>query len=151
MTDTSTLTWYDKNAASLASRYEAAESRALQQTLARWIRPGIRVVELDCGSRRDARFMSSLGAHVTAIDGSAAMVSVARRLGGQPEFIRLTLPATRTQLIERGLVANTPDGTPCDRRFDAVVSIAMLMHLKDEECFLTIRNITELCREGGLV
>lgn len=130
MTVTSTLAWYDDNAARLTPRYESAQPRALQQTLARWIRPGMRVVELGCGSGRDARFMASLVAQVTATDGSTAMVAEANRLGGAPEFLRLTLPATRTQLIERGLAANTPDGTPCDGRFDAVVSIAMLMHLK---------------------
>lgn len=151
MTDTSTLTWYDENAARLAPHYEAAEPAALHQTLARWIRRGMFVVELGCGSGRDARFMASLGAHVTATDGSAAMIAEAKRLGGAPEFLRLTLPATRSQLIERGLAANSPDGTPCDGRFDAVVSVAMLMHLSDEDCFLTARNITELCREGGLV
>lgn len=151
MTDTSTLAWYDDNATRLTFRYEAAQPRALHQTLNRWIRPGMRVLELGCGSGRDARFMASLGAQVTATDGSAGMIAEAKRLGGEPEFLQLTLPATRSQLIERGLAANTPDGTPCDGRFDAVVSVAMLMHLTDEDCFLTVRNIMELCREGGLV
>ena len=42
MTDTSTLTWYDENAASLVFRYKATQSRALHQIITHWIR----VVEL---------------------------------------------------------------------------------------------------------
>lgn len=122
MTDSnSTLRWYDQNAARLCPAYDAAAPRALQETLARWIRPGMEVLELACGSGRDARFMASLGARVTAIDGSAAMVAEAKKRAGGPDFLRLALPATRSELAARGLL---PDAQSDDGRFDAVVSIA---------------------------
>ena len=148
MTDSnSTLLWYDQNAFHLCAAYEASPPRALQATLARWIRPEMQVLELACGSGRDARFMASLGARVTALDGSAAMVAEARKRAGGPEFLRLALPATRSELAAKGLL---PDAQSDDGRFDAVVSIALLMHLADEALFLTLRNIANCCRKEGL-
>src|SRR5215468_11477804 len=41
--------------------------------------PGSRVLELNCGTGEDARFLARQGRNVLACDGSAAMIEVARR------------------------------------------------------------------------
>ncbi len=48
--DTTTLQWYDENAAALADKWEATAPRDLHSLFTRWIRPGMAVLELGCGS-----------------------------------------------------------------------------------------------------
>lgn len=125
MTDTSTLTWYDDNAPHLTPRYETALPHVLHQTLTLWTRSGMRVVDLGCGSGHDSRFMS-LGIIVTTADGSTDII------------------------VEDKLLGGATGGAPCDGRFDVVDSIAMLMHFSDKDCFLSVRNLTELFCECGM-
>lgn len=51
--DTTTLQWHDENAAALANKWEATTPQDLHSLLTRWIRPGMAVLELGCGSRRN--------------------------------------------------------------------------------------------------
>lgn len=52
---------YEDRAAAFYERYEAISAHDIQALLARWIPKGSRVLELGCGSGRDARFMAGLG------------------------------------------------------------------------------------------
>jgi SAM-dependent methyltransferase len=71
----------------LAPSYDALVSgdafqqqrRQAQAALARWIRPGFRVLEIGCGTGLDAGFLAARGARVIACDPSEAMLSLARR------------------------------------------------------------------------
>jgi ubiquinone/menaquinone biosynthesis C-methylase UbiE len=50
---------------------------------------GSRILELNCGTGEDARFLAKQGSSVVACDASAEMIEVARRHGGAPEYLHL--------------------------------------------------------------
>ena len=73
----------------------------LQALLRARITPGDHVLELGCGTGRDARFLASIGAKVLATDGSAGMLREAeireiRERTSEPErrptYRQLALP-----------------------------------------------------------
>ncbi|HET9703174.1 MAG TPA: class I SAM-dependent methyltransferase [Vicinamibacterales bacterium] len=71
----------------LAPSYDALVSgeaflhqrRQTQAVFGRWIRPGVRVLEIGCGTGLDTEFLATQGARVIACDPSEAMLSRARR------------------------------------------------------------------------
>lgn len=74
---------YSTQARVFFDRYEALEASEIKALLERWVSRGQSVLELGCGSGRDARLMASLGARVTAVDGSAEMLELAREKARQ--------------------------------------------------------------------
>lgn len=123
---------YETRADALFERYEETCARDIQALLARWIPKGSRVLELGCGSGRDARFMAALGARVDATDGSEALLELAREkarseLGARsPVFSHLTLPPDKAS--EDALLVRRP----C---FDAVYTCGGLQHLSEHELY----------------
>ena len=75
-----TLAAYEAAAPALCAQYEAAAEPALAGLYSRWIAPGSAVLELGCGSGRDARWLAARGARVLATDGSSAMLQAAEAL-----------------------------------------------------------------------
>lgn len=139
-----TLDYYNAHAKALCSRYDKTIPEAFHRLLTRWIAPNTSVLELGCGSGRDARFMAELGARATATDGSAGMLSEARERKGKPVYRLFSLPASASDVT--GLRADNSG-----RAFDVVVTSAVLMHLNDEAFFRTARNIAELTEDDGLL
>lgn len=132
----STLDYYDQNALETAQRYESADVQQLHDFLLSGMKPGGRLLELGCGSGRDAAFMVDQGFEVLATDGSAAMVEQAER--HHPELAghlaHLTLPD--------GL--STKSGT-----YDGIYAVAVLMHLSVEDIENTISRIHSLLDAKG--
>lgn len=58
-----------------------AQRKQVWRKLAAAFPPGSRVLELNCGTGEDARFLARRGRSVVACDASAAMIAVARRQG----------------------------------------------------------------------
>ena len=140
--DQSTLQYYEENAELLANRYNSADLSALHNILQRWLPPQGGVLEIGCGSGRDALFMKSLGCHVTALDGS-------------PSMAKITQKAFCDSGVEDVRVFSAPFPLPSDHfllkeAFDAVVSIAMLMHLPDHELFGFANQVACLLKEKGI-
>lgn len=138
---------YETHADIFFERYEEQSSKDIQSLLSRWIPDGSRVLELGCGSGRDARFMTRLGAHVTATDGSETMLQRAKdkaqaMLGAQsPSFAPLSLPPDKSS--EERLFA-------CDSsRFDAVYTCGMLQHLSDHELYETASFMERAASDSG--
>lgn len=149
-----TLSHYERNAAREAGRYESLGASTLDAVLERWIPRGAHVLELGCGSGRDARRMVSRGVRVTATDGSEEMLRIARDLAKETEGIRfrhLPLPprndrgeAPRTKTEALGLLgAETP--------FDALVAIGVLQHLDEAGLFDAALFIDAVVGEAGTV
>ena len=55
------------------------QRRQTHRLLARWIRPGFRVLEIGCGTGADTEFLAALGARVVACDPSEEMLSRTKR------------------------------------------------------------------------
>lgn len=136
--DQETIRYYDSNAAGLSERYAAAEPTHIRTLLARWLNAGQLVLEIGCGCGRDAAYMANLGCVVTATDASEAMLScVPPEWRGSARFLKVTFPLRS-------------DDALLQERFDAVVAIAVLMHLPDGELFDFAYQVRTLLRDGGL-
>ncbi|MDY6895074.1 MAG: class I SAM-dependent methyltransferase [Thermotogota bacterium] len=134
--DNSTIHYYNLAATSLIGRYESAEMAETHDSLLRHIPRGTRVLEIGCGSGRDAAFLFSEGYDVTAIDPSSKMIEATLRqhpeLGGRVHCSGLPLPQGHSLL---------------SRVFDAAIAIAVVMHMSDAdliESAVQVRNVLSL-------
>lgn len=132
----STLSYYEENASNLSKRYESADVTTIHERLLKTFTSNSKLLEIGCGSGRDADFMLKKGYRLTAIDGSEKMINEAKNIHPtlEPHLFVMRLP--------HGL-----DFKP--HSFDGVYSIATLMHLTKEDIYQTIKNIHTLLKEKG--
>lgn len=136
--DQSTLAHYHSRAPEETARYETADMDRLHRLLGVTLDRGARILELGCGSGRDAAHLVSLGHDVTATDGSPAMLEQAARLH----------PALQGRL--RHLVF--PCAFPfADASFDAVLAVATLMHLDEPAIAEVLREAARVLRGSGVL
>jgi len=137
-----TISWYDDNAEQLASRYDQTDAATLHGLLAKWIPSGSNVLEIGCGSGRDAFFLASLGCTVTALDGSESMIAEARKKLSAQEAANVSFQTALFPL---------PDDHPLlSRKFNALTAIAVLMHIPDTELFPFACQVKSLLEDGGI-
>ena len=103
--------------------------------------PGERILELNCGTGEDARFLAERGRSVVACDASSAMIEVARRRTQASDLRNLHF----AQLANEDL-----DLMPCEPSFDGAFS-----NFSGLNCLEDLRplamNLAELVRPGGNV
>ena len=135
MPDT-TITYYTTHVKDLIRRYEAADVSALHTLLAQSFPSGARLLELGCGSGRDAAFMLKNGFDVTASDGVQEMIEATAAchpaLAGRLRRIRLP-----------------EDLTPALGVFDGVYAVATLMHLNRPTIQEVFSRICRILVPGG--
>jgi SAM-dependent methyltransferase len=138
--DAKTVSHYDNHAGEASARYESADMSRLHAMLLRHLpQKGASVLELGCGSGRDAAFLQASGYDLTAVDASPGMVAEAARI--HPELAgRLSCAAVPF-----------PEDSPLLRRsFDAVFSNAMFMHIPDHDLPLVVEQVRRMMRPGGV-
>lgn len=133
-----TTSYYDANAAAVAERYEHAEMAGLHQLLLPRLPSGSRVLEVGCGSGREAAFLLANGYDVTALDASTPMIETALR--HHPELQGRLRQASLPLDEDNGLLTN-----PCD----GVVCIAVLMHIPERDLFGAAFQLKRLLKKGG--
>ena len=141
--DPSSIKYYEQNAARLAPEYHSAEVTGIHTLLSRWLPIGGEVLEIGCGAGRDASFMASLGCKVVATDASESMLSYSHdylERVGESNSVSL-LPAAFPLPIGHSLLSV---------KFDAVVSMAVLMHIPDNELFNFAFQVRTILRGKGL-
>ena len=131
-----TLKYYQKNGENIAERYESADVSNLHKVLNASFKLPANLLELGCGSGRDAAFMTKQGFNVIAVDGSAMMIESALNyhpeLSGCLHTIRL------------------PDGLSGSfGKFDGVFSIAALMHFSRPQIETIIKQVNSLLVSKG--
>ena len=133
-----TLGYYEEAAGSLADRYERADVKELQKELLVALEGHSPLLELGCGSGREAAFLTSQGFEVVATDGSPSMLEEAIRL--HPE------------LTNTARVMQVPSHFPFQSgTFGGVYAVAVLMHLDVDDITLVFQEIWRvLCPEGRL-
>jgi cyclopropane fatty-acyl-phospholipid synthase-like methyltransferase len=126
-----TIKYYTTHVKDLVRRYESADVKDLHTLLTDSFPPGARLLELGCGSGRDAAFMLENGFDVTASDGVQEMIDAAAAchpaLAGR--LCRICLPR---------------DLTPALGPFDGIYAVATLMHLTRpdiQEVFARVRRM----------
>ena len=131
-----TLSYYNDNAQELTQRYESANIEHLHALLKKTFSPKSVLLEIGCGSGRDASFMYENGYDILAIDGSKEMIAEAK--GCHPE------------LVDRLKVIKIPDELHFESlSFDGVYSIATLMHLKKDMIDRTLKIISTILKPDG--
>ena len=130
-----TISYYEENAKSLISRYESADINEVQELLLQIFEPNSKLLEIGCGSGRDASFMIKNNFDVIAIDGSKNMIEEAKKI--HPE------------LSEKLLHKTLPSNLDFNKTFDGIYSIATLMHLSKIDLEKTISKIYDLLNQNG--
>ena len=74
-----TLSYYENNAKHLSQRYESANVDNIHALLLNTFPSKSYLLEIGCGSGRDASFMHQKGYDILAIDGSVEMIAEAKR------------------------------------------------------------------------
>jgi len=135
MGDRETLAAYDSAAGSYAAEWEDDQDvpTDLYDLLQRFFTPGS-VIEIGCGSGRDAAWLAAQGYAVTAFDASGPLLEEARRRHPGIEFAVATLPG----LSEIGV-----------RQAASVLCETVLMHLPADEIAPAAARRYELVEPGG--
>lgn len=138
--DAQTIKYYDDNAAEKAALYDTADMSWMYADLQMLLPPSATILEIGCGNGRDARALASLGFKVTATDASMKMLDEAksRTHHGQVEYIHAAFP----------LAANSP---LFSHKFDAVLAVAVLMHIPVNERPLFFSQISSLLTDVGIL
>ena len=132
-----TLSYYKNNAKSLSQRYESANVDNIHTLLINTFPAKSYLLEIGCGSGRDAGFMYQNGYDIFAIDGSREMISEAKRC--HPE------------LADKLEVIKIPDELYFEpSSFDGVYSIATLMHLDKDSIVSTFEKIAMMLQQRVL-
>lgn len=132
----STLKYYNNHAASISKQYETADVSAVQELLLEIFPENSYLLEIGCGSGRDAAFMVENGYHLVAIDASKNMIREAKELH----------PILENSL-QVGIIPDNLDFT--DNSFDGIYSIATLMHLERNKIDLSIAKIYNSLKNNG--
>ena len=135
MPDT-TIEYYAIHVKNLVRRYESSEVPDLHTLLAKSFPPGSRLLELGCGSGRDAAFMLANGFNVTASDGVQEMIDAAA--------------ACHPILVGRLVHIRLPrDLTPALGVFDGVYAVATFMHLTRTDIQEVFARVCRMLVPGG--
>lgn len=147
-----TLRYYEEKAAYEAERYEALPATALEALYERWIPKGSRVLELGCGSGRDARKLADRGVWVLATDGSAAMLEEARKRAeacSNLRFEALSLPPATKDGMKLRETEESLSALGVPERFDALVAVGVLQHLDEAALFDTALFVNAVLGDAG--
>jgi SAM-dependent methyltransferase len=128
--DPETLAFYAREAADYVARWPDGNHRHLSGLLGQ-LAPGARILELGCGSGRDAAYMLARGFAVEPTDGVPQMAAQAgRRLGKPVKVLRF-------------------DELEARDAYDAVVACASLLHVPVGELPTILGRIWGALRPGG--
>jgi cyclopropane fatty-acyl-phospholipid synthase-like methyltransferase len=132
----STVDYYNNNAQKLVQRYESADMDIVHSLLLNTYTRGAKILEIGCGSGRDASFMLSKNYDVHGIDAS-------------PEMIQSAL-TVHPELSGRLHVGTIPDDlADVTETYDGIYAIACLMHLKEQELLPTFIAFRKLLKKDG--
>jgi SAM-dependent methyltransferase len=138
--DEATIAYYDKNAVSISDKYENVNMSFMQKKLVSYLPENGNILEIGSGSGRDAAFFVSEGFNVTVVDPSKGMLRKAAEL--HPELCAkmhcCSLPFEK-------------DNPLLKEKFKAVLLIASIMHIQDEELFESAYQIREMLEPEGIL
>lgn len=135
-----TQEFYESNAHNLMERYDSADMSALHQLLAKHIPPNGKVIDIGFGSGRDLAFLLLQGHDVYGIDPVEAFVEQAQQ----------RFPSIREHFkVGAFLISDIPSSWA--NSFDAVISIAVWMHLQVDQRPEAIQVIKSLLKSNGSV
>ena len=142
---------YDAKAAEFADKYETASMGVLHKLLLTYLPRGCKVLEIGCGTGRDAVFLARNGFEIVATDASRRMLSLAAEkhleLSKNKPISEGKYPV---RLLEAAFPLNN-DNPLLSERFQCVLTVAILMHIPDRKLFELAYQIRQLMSDGGIL
>lgn len=138
--DNKTLRSYDEHVEALAEQYESADTAYIQRLILQWIPEGAEVLEIGAGSGRDTSFLMSHGYRITATDPSEKMLNYA--VDKHPEL---------TGCLKQKSMPLDRNDSLLSQQFDAVVCLAVIMHIHDHDLFEFARQQSALLKTNGIL
>lgn len=133
-----TIDYYEQNATELSVKYESVNLDSFHKTLTENFEVGSCLLEIGCGSGRDAARAVGSGFDVAAIDASRQLLAAAKKLH----------PELDGRLFQLALPCQLPFA---DKTFAGFYSVACLMHLPSADLYNVLSEIRRVVRQGGLV
>ena len=141
--DIKTVAFYDRHASEMSALYDGADMSRLYENVVDILPRGAAILDIGCGSGRDARALQRLGYDVTACDASERMLEIAK---GKLDSINPNNPKIE-YLTKAFPLAN--DDPFLSRRYDLVLSIAVLMHIPPSEIETFFNQFSMLVKKDG--
>jgi cyclopropane fatty-acyl-phospholipid synthase-like methyltransferase len=127
-----TLEYYNQNALTYATETQHLDMQAVYERFIGLLSPGATLLDLGCGSGRDAKYFKEQGMDVTAVDGSAELAALAEKYLDQPvlvqDFLELALP----------------------KNYEAIWACASLLHLPKTELPHVLQTLHAHLSQGSV-
>ena len=134
-----TIRYYQQYAEELAQRYERADVADLHRRLLDTFSSGSKLLEVGCGSGREAAFLCAQGFEVVGIDPAPAMID--RALSLHPEL--------EGRLFQGDLPDELPSTLLEAEHYSGIYAVASLMHLLKEQLHPTFEILHRLLKQDG--
>jgi len=135
-----TTNFYNTNSKELIIRYDNADMSSFHQLLLKYIPQNGSVLDIGFGSGRDLQFLYENDYDIWGIDPSAKFVANAKQ----------RFPNLIDRFIEAGVPSDKED-IGLHKKFDAVITIAMWMHLKHDLYEDVIDSIVSVAKHTSTV
>jgi SAM-dependent methyltransferase len=127
-----TIPYYDEHGQAFFDRSMQANLDQLYNAFTKYLPDDAHILEVGCGSGRDAKAFIERGYRVTATDGSATMAKLAQEYLGQ-EVLHWTF-----------------DEIDFDNEFDAIWANACLLHVPMAEMKSVFERLSKALKIGGI-
>lgn len=135
-----TTEFYNKQASTLIQRYDSANMSLLHQLLVENIELKSRILDIGFGSGRDLQFLYDNDYDIFGIDPSEKFVANAQRRFPKykSHFVKACVPI-KQRLFENNI------------KFDAVICIAVWMHLERSKYLEAVESIVSVTKPNSIV
>ena len=131
-----TIEYYDQNAADFCDKHDAVRLDPFHKAIRENLKKGSKLLEIGCGSGRDAARALEDGYDVIALDGSKGLLA--------------EIPKRHPELKDRLVFGIMPCKLEFpDGYFDGFYSVACLMHLYEKDLLPTLVELYRLTKKGG--
>ena len=127
----STLDYYRNHAQDFSDGTVAVDFSITQERFLRYLQPGACILDFGCGSGRDSRCFAERGYAVTATDGCAELVELARAHTGLHVRLELFQELEDVEL------------------YDGIWACASILHLPPEELVEVLGRLHRALKRGG--
>ena len=135
-----TLNFYNSQSKELIKKYDNADMSKLHKLFLQYIKPESTVLDIGFGSGRDLQFLKESKYDIWGIDPSSKFVQ-----NIQTKF---------SDISNHFILNEVPfltDQTPFPIQFDAIITIAMWMHLKKEQYENVVNDIVSMSTDKASV
>ena len=135
-----TKKFYDKNSPNLIEKYNQANMDNLHKLFDKYILNKSKILDIGFGSNRDLKYLHEKGHDIWGVDPTIEFIKNAQKnfKNKSSNFFTDSLPSLSNTLNFK-------------IKFDALICIAVIMHLKDTEYEESISNIIKLLNDKAII